>query len=112
MAFYNAATNTKHVIYQLNGFLNELSWTLGTLAPRYKDLTIAGVAPALVEYFTRPAAFVAGQTVHIPYRGLDGHVYEIVRHCPARASTVVTTWSLSSIPDAKRALAEGTQRLP
>jgi len=79
VAFYNPATNTKHVIYQLNGALREISWTLGTLTPRYKDLTIAGLAPTLMEYFTRPAAFVAGSTVHLPYRGSDGHVYEIVR---------------------------------
>jgi hypothetical protein len=79
VAFYNAATNTKHVIYQINGYMKELSWTLGTLAPRYKDLTIAGVAPTLLEYFARPAAFIAGQTVHVPYRGSDGHVYEVVR---------------------------------
>ena len=79
MAFYNPATNTKHVIYQLNGFLKELSWTFGTLAPRYKDLTIAGVATTLVQYFSRPAAFVTGATVHLPFRGSDSHVYETVR---------------------------------
>ena len=79
VAFYNAATNTKHVIYQLNGSMRELFWTFGTLAPRYKDLTIAGLAPTLLEFFGRPAAFVAGQTVHYPYRGSDDHVYEIVR---------------------------------
>ena len=27
----------------------------------------------------RPTALVDGQTVHLPYRGSDGHVYEIVR---------------------------------
>jgi hypothetical protein len=79
VAFYNAATNTKHVVYQQGGFLRELSWPLGTLAPRYKDLTIAGVAVTLVESSSRPAAFVAGPTVHIPFRGADSHVYEIVR---------------------------------
>jgi hypothetical protein len=79
VAFYNPATNTKHVIYQINGYMNELSWTLGTLAPRYKSLTIAGLAPTLLEYFARPGAFVAGQTVHIPFRGTDDHIYEIVR---------------------------------
>jgi hypothetical protein len=79
VAFYSAATNTKHVIYQLNGYMKELYWTLGTLAPRYKDLTIAGLAPALLEYFVRPGAFVAGQAVHIPFRGTDDHIYEIVR---------------------------------
>ena len=49
LGFYNAASQTKHVIYEHNGFLRELSWTLGTLTPRFKDLTIAGVAPALAE---------------------------------------------------------------
>jgi hypothetical protein len=41
--------------------------------------TIAAVAPTLLEYFARPTAFVGGQTVHLPYRGSDGHVYEIAR---------------------------------
>ena len=79
VVFHNPATKTKHVIYQINGFLKELSWPLGTLAPRHKDLTIAGTAPSLMEFFTRPAAFVSGATVHVPFRGRDGHVYEIVR---------------------------------
>jgi catechol 2,3-dioxygenase-like lactoylglutathione lyase family enzyme len=79
VAFYNASTNTKHVIYQMNGFLKELSWPLGTLALRHKDLTLAGAAPSLLEFFTRPAAFVSGATVHVAFRGKDNHVYEIVR---------------------------------
>jgi hypothetical protein len=79
VVFYNPATNTKRVIYQMNGFLKELSWPLGTLAPRHRDLTIAGVATTLLAFFTRPAAFISGATVHVPFRGQDGHVYEIVR---------------------------------
>lgn len=67
------------MIDQLNASMKELSWTAGTLAPRYKDLTIAGLAPALLDYFARPAVFLGGQTVHLPYRGSDDHVYEIVR---------------------------------
>jgi hypothetical protein len=77
--FHNPATNTKHVIYQANGYVMELSWTLGTLSPRFKNLTIAGVATVLAKAVTRPAAFVAGATVHVPFRGADNHVYEIVR---------------------------------
>lgn len=42
------------------------------------DLTIAGLAPTPLEYFSRPAAFLGGETVHLPYRGSDHHVYEIV----------------------------------
>ena len=79
VAFHNPATNTKHVLYQMNGFLKELSWPLGTLAARHKDLTIAGLAPTVVEASMRPAAFLAGPTVHLPFRGRDGYVYEIVR---------------------------------
>ena len=30
VAFYNPATNTKHVIYQLNGSMKELSWYRGS----------------------------------------------------------------------------------
>ena len=79
VAFYNSATNTKHVIYQLNGLMREMSWPFGTLSPRFRELTIAGAATTLLEFFSRPAGFVAGPTVHLPFRGSDHHVYEIVR---------------------------------
>jgi len=77
-AFFNAATNTKHVIYRsVDGRLNELSWTPGAGAPTHVDLTTASGAPLASQ---TPTAFAVPMknTKHLVYRGQQGHIYEIV----------------------------------
>jgi hypothetical protein len=76
-AYYNAGTNTKHVIYRsADGGLHELWWVPGGGTPAHVDLTAAYAAPPAAD---RPVAFtVEGLlTQHVAYRGTDRHIYEV-----------------------------------
>jgi hypothetical protein len=76
-AHYNAATNTKHVMYRTSdGRLHELWWIPGTSPVNHVDLTQFAGAPLAAD---RPFAFWVSRTKthHVAYRGQDKHVYEI-----------------------------------
>jgi hypothetical protein len=81
VAYYNAATDTKHVIYRSdNNHLNEIRWVPGGV-PSHIDLTVeatnAGfnVPPAAGS----PAAFAVegSNNHHVAYRTTDNEIYEI-----------------------------------
>jgi hypothetical protein len=76
-AYYQAGTNTKHVIYRsLDGRVHELWWVPGN-PPAHVDLTAFAGAPSAAD---GPAAFTieGPNTQHVAYRGNDNHVHEIV----------------------------------
>ncbi|GGM12094.1 hypothetical protein GCM10007977_011570 [Dactylosporangium sucinum] len=75
-AYYNAAENTKHVIYgSTDGRLHEIWWTPGGGIPAHSDLTTFAAAPAAS---TAPASFVTTDpnTQHVAYRSYN-RIYEI-----------------------------------
>ena len=76
VAYYSAATNTKHVIYRsADGHLHEIWWPLGG-TPAHVDLTLFALAPPAVD---RPAAFTIDgpNSHHVIYRGTDNQIHEI-----------------------------------
>jgi hypothetical protein len=79
-AYYNAGTNTKHVIYRsADGHLNDIWWVPGGVLTHI-DLTVEALAPPAADRpFDTPAAFcVEGpNTQHAVYRGADRQVHEI-----------------------------------
>jgi hypothetical protein len=72
---YNAATNTKHVIYLGPfGHLFDIHWVPGG-PPSCVDLTLAGLAHRATT--DRPAAVVDGLgMLHVAYHGTDNQVHE------------------------------------
>jgi hypothetical protein len=81
LAYYNAATDTKHVIYPTliggGARLFDLSWPATSSTIAVRDLTRAALARNAVT--EAPAAFVVGGADHLAYRGFySHHVYEIL----------------------------------
>jgi hypothetical protein len=75
---YNAANDTKHVVYRsADGHLHEIWWFFGA-PPAHVDLTVEALAPPAVD---RPAAFAIDglNTQHVIYRGADNQIHEIRR---------------------------------
>ena len=77
-AYYNAAENTKHVIYRSSdGRVHEIWWVPGGGIPNHVDITAAYGNPSAAD---RPAAFVieSPNSQHVAYRGTDNHIYEVI----------------------------------
>lgn len=75
-AYYNAGTNTKHVVYRSeNDHLNEIWWVPGG-SPAHVDLTRLGLARRAAD---TPAAFTVDgpSTQHVVYRSTDNEIREI-----------------------------------
>jgi hypothetical protein len=76
--YYNAATNTKHVMYRSSDSrLHELWWIPGAGPLNHTDLTQFAGAPLAAD---RPMAFwnSGTNTNHVAFRGQDKHIYEII----------------------------------
>jgi len=76
-AYYNAATNTKHVFFRRNdGRLYEIWWSLAGGAPAHVDLTSPLLAPRAE---SNPFAFTiqGPNSNHVIYRGIDDEIHEI-----------------------------------
>jgi hypothetical protein len=74
--YYNAGTNTKHVVYRSeNDHLNEIWWVPGG-SPAHVDLTRLGLARRAAD---TPAAFTVDgpYTQHVVYRSTDNEIREI-----------------------------------
>ncbi len=77
VAYYNAATNTKHVFYRsADNHLNELWWVPGGSLPKHADITNQTFAALAVD---KPTAFSmeSAKSQHIFYRGTDSYIHEI-----------------------------------
>jgi hypothetical protein len=77
VAYYSAATNTKHIFYRsADSHLHELWWVPGGSLPKHADITNQTfAAPAL----DKPTAFSmeSAKSQHIFYRGTDNYIHEI-----------------------------------
>lgn len=77
-AYYDPASNTKHVIYYAaDGHLHELWWHPGTTQPKDIDITLESLAAPAAK--ARPYAYVTPNPTrhHVVYRGTDNQIHEI-----------------------------------